>query len=308
MTTSRRHKKQWQHALRDYSYLTIATLIGAFGWVFLLLPNHITLGGITGIASILYWGTGVPAQWIFFGFNFILLTAALLILGWRFCVKTLYAVLTFTIFSSILEPYGLEAHLLTQQKLMATMVGGVFMGTSVGLGLVAGGSTGGSDVIAAIVRRYRNISLGHVILFCDLGIITSSYLVLKNWEEVFYGYVLLLILTFFVNYIVNSAQQSVQFFIISQHYKQIGTAINGIVERGCTTLNGSGFYSGKDVCVVFCIAKKSESRLIFDVIDEIDPDAFVAQSPCIGVYGQGFDSFKPHKHRHHALKDREQTP
>ena len=294
-TTSRRNKNKWRHLLRDYFLLTISMIIGGVGWQFLLLPNHITMGGLAGISSIVYWGTGLPAQYIFFGLNFVLLSVALWVLGWRFCVKTIYAVVVFTVVASLCEDAAMSAHLLADQKFMATVVGGVLMGTSIGLGLASGGSTGGSEVIAAIVHHYKDISLGHVILICDLTIITSSYLVLHNWEEVFYGYVLLFILSFFVDYIVNSMHMSVQFFIVSSKWRDIGEAINEYAERGCTTLDGNGFYTGKELKVVFCIAKKSESHLIFDLIDEIDPNAFVAQSPCTGVYGQGFDRFRTHK-------------
>ena len=114
-------------------------------------------------------------------------------------------------------------------------------------------------------------------------------MVLKDWEKVLYGYVLLFIVSYWVDYVVNSLHRSVQFFIISDRYEEIGQAINKIADRGCSTLNGSGFYSKKDIKVIYCIAKKSESSLIFDIIDEIDPDAFVAQSSVIGVYGHGFD-------------------
>jgi uncharacterized membrane-anchored protein YitT (DUF2179 family) len=174
-------------------------------------------------------------------------------------------------------------------------VGGVFMGTSVGLGLSAGGSTGGSDVVAAMIHKYRDVSLGHIILFCDLAIITSSYVVLRDWEKVLYGYVLLFIVSFCVDYVVNSLRRSVQFLIISEKWEEIGAAINKIADRGCSTLNGNGFYSKRDIKVIFCIAKKSESSIIFDLIDEIDPDAFVAQSAVIGVYGQGFDRVRVRK-------------
>jgi uncharacterized membrane-anchored protein YitT (DUF2179 family) len=176
-----------------------------------------------------------------------------------------------------------------------SIVGGVFMGTSVGLGLSAGGSTGGSDIIAAIVHKYRDVSLGRIILLCDMTIITSSYVVLRSWEKVLYGYVLLFIVSFCVDYVINSLRQSVQFLIISDKYQEIGEAINKIADRGCSTLNGNGFYSKKDIKVIFCIAKRSESSLIFDLIDEIDPDAFVAQSAVTGVYGQGFDRVKVRK-------------
>lgn len=290
MNLKRHSKKTIYRTIRDYGIITVGMLLGAVGLTLFLLPNEITTGGIMGIASIIYWGTGIPVQETYFVMNALLIAAALKVLGWRFCAKTIYAVSVFTLGIIVLQHMvDPKLHLLADQKFMACIVGGVFLGTSVGLGLSAGGSTGGSDVVAAIVKKYRDVSLGHCILFCDLTIITSSYVVLNDWEKVLYGYVLLFIVSYCVDYVVNSQHRSVQFFIISDHYEEIGLAINKIAERGCTILNGNGFYSKKGINVIYCIAKKSESSLIFDLIDEIDSDAFVAQSSVIGVYGYGFD-------------------
>lgn len=293
---SRRNKGKLWRQLRDYGIITIAMLLGVFGLNLFLLPNEITTGGIIGVASIVYWGTGIPVQETFFVINAVLLLVALKVLGWHFCAKTVYGVVVFTVASAVLQRVmPPDLHLLADQKFMACMVGAVFLGTSVGLGLSAGGSTGGSDVIAAMVHKYRDVSLGHIILFCDLTIITSSYVVLRDWEKVLYGYVLLFVISFVVDHIVNSLRQSVQFFIISDKYQEIGEAINEIADRGCTMLNGNGFFTKKDKKVIFCIAKKSESKFIFELIDEIDPNAFVAQSAVVGVYGQGFDHVKKHR-------------
>ena len=290
---SRRNKGKLWRQLRDYGIITIAMLLGVIGLNLFLLPNEITTGGIIGVASIVYWGTGIPVQETFFVINAVLLLVALKVLGWHFCAKTVYGVVVFTVASAVLQRVmPPDLHLLADQKFMACMVGAVFLGTSVGLGLSAGGSTGGSDVIAAMVHKYRDVSLGHIILFCDLTIITSSYVVLRDWEKVLYGYVLLFVISFVVDHIVNSLRQSVQFFIISDKYQEIGEAINEIADRGCTMLNGNGFFTKKDKKVIFCIAKKSESNFIFELIDEIDPNAFVAQS---AVVGQGFDHVKKHR-------------
>ena len=129
-------------------------------------------------------------------------------------------------------------------------------------------------------------------MFCDLIIITSSYLVLKDWEKVLYGYCFLFICSFCVDQVVNTMRRSVQFFIISDKYDVIGKAINEFVPRGCTVFDGHGFYSGKKIQALFVIAKKSESNMIFHLIDDIDPDAFVSQSSVIGVFGEGFDQFR----------------
>lgn len=296
MSAERTGGKSIYRTVRDYAIIAIAMIMGMIGLNLFLVPNEITMGGTMGIAEIVYWGTGIQTQYTYFAINAALLIAALKVLGWRFCVKTVYAVVVFTVASSVFQWLGFaNVHLLADQKFMACIVGGVFMGTSVGLGLSAGGSTGGSDVVAAMIHKYRDVSLGHIILFCDLTIITSSYVVLHDWEKVLYGYVLLFIVSFCVDYVVNSLRRSVQFLIISRKWEEIGLAINKIADRGCSTLNGNGFYSKRDIKVIFCIAKKSESAMIFDIVDEIDPDAFVAQSAVIGVYGQGFDRVRVRK-------------
>lgn len=296
MSAERTGGKSIYRTVRDYAIIAIAMIMGVIGLNLFLVPNEITMGGTMGVAEIVYWGTGIQTQYTYFVINAALLIAALKVLGWRFCVKTVYAVVVFTVASSVFQWLGFaNVHLLADQKFMACIVGGVFMGTSVGLGLSAGGSTGGSDVVAAMIHKYRDVSLGHIILFCDLTIITSSYVVLHDWEKVLYGYVLLFIVSFCVDYVVNSLRRSVQFLIISRKWEEIGMAINKIADRGCSTLNGNGFYSKRDIKVIFCIAKKSESAMIFDIVDEIDPDAFVAQSAVIGVYGQGFDRVRVRK-------------
>ena len=166
------------------------------------------------------------------------------------------------------------------------------MGGSAGLGLSCNGSTGGSDTVAAMVNKYYNISLGHAIMICDLLIITSSYWVLRDWEMVIYGYVCLFVSSLCVDHVVGTLRRSVQFFIVSDKYLELSAAINATADRGCTVIDGHGGYSGKDVHMLFVLARQRESQKIFRLIDEIDPTAFVSQSAVIGVYGLGFDRFK----------------
>ena len=277
--------------LRDYVMITIAMLSYCIGWTIFLLPNSIATGGVAGVSSILYWGTGIPAQLSYFVINAFLLIAALRILGWRFCVKTVYAVLVLTVSSAIVGGLYHE-HWLSDQPFMAAIIGAVFCGCGVGLGLANNGSTGGTDIIAAIINKYRDISLGRVIMICDIFIISCSYLVLRDFERVLYGYVVLYVTAFCIDWVVNSMRSSVQFFIISDRYKEIGERINREPHRGCTIIDAQGFYSGKEVKMLFVLAKRRQSDMIFRLINEVDPHAFVSQSAVIGVYGEGFDRFK----------------
>lgn len=278
--------------------IALAMVIGSFGWCAFLLPHHITIGGIAGIASVIQWGFDIPVQYTYLIINGILLFVALKILGWKFCVRTIFAVLVFASSTSILREVFAEHALFANEPFLACVVGGVLLGIGVSIALQYNTSSGGSDVIAAMIHKYRDISLGRVILVCDLCIITSSYLVLENWEKVIYGYIVLFVMTYMVDYLISGMRGSVQFFVISEHWGEIGTAINNDVDRGCTLIEARGFYTGKKVGMLFIIARRSEAHSIYQVIDEIDPNAFVSQGVVNGVYGMGFDRMKvPHKKR-----------
>ena len=192
--------------------------------------------------------------------------------------------------------------LLQGQPFMAIVLGAASLGSTVGLGLASNASTGGTDVVAAMINKYHDISLGKLILLVDISIVTASYLALRNWEEVIYGYVFLFIFSICVDKVVNMMHQSVQFFIISDKYEQIGRAINVNAQRGCTTISGHGFYSGREVKMLFVLARQTESGKIFSIINEIDPAAFVSQSSVIGVYGLGFDKFKAKRKKNKLMK------
>ena len=277
--------------MRDYLMIALGMIMYGIGWTVFLLPNDITTGGVPGIASLVYFATGLPVQYVYFGINFLLLLLAIRILGWKFSIKTIFAVFTLTSFLPIIQQLTDGVHLLNDQPFMACVIGASFCGGGIGIAFSSNGSTGGTDIIAAIINKYRDITLGRVMLFCDL-IISSSYFVLKDWEKVVYGYVTLYICSFVLDQVVNSARQSVQFFIISEKYEEIARHINVYPHRGATVINASGFYTGKEIKMLFVLAKKRESTIIFRLIKDIDPNAFVSQSQVIGVYGEGFDKIK----------------
>lgn len=274
---------------RDYLMIALGLILYGIGWTVFLLPNDITTGGVPGIASIVYFATGFPVQYTYFSINLILLLLSIRILGWKFSIKTVF---TLTFFLSIIQRLASGVVLLHDQPFMACVIGASLCGGGIGIAFSSNGSTGGTDIIAAIINKYRDITLGRVMLICDLIIISSSYFVLKDWEKVVYGYVTLYICSFVLDQVVNSARQSVQFFIISEKYDEIARHINVYPHRGATVINASGFYSGKEQKMLFVLAKKRESTIIFRLIKDIDPNAFVSQSAVIGVYGEGFDRIK----------------
>lgn len=276
---------------KDYLMIALGMLMYGIGWTVFLLPNDIPSGAVPGIASIVFWATGFPVQYTYLIINFLLLLLALKILGLKFCLKTIWAVAVLTILLAIIQDF-VKGSLIHDQPFMACVLGASFCGGGIGVAFSANGSTGGTDIIAAIVNKYRDISLGRVILMCDIIIISSSYLVLHDWERVVYGYVVLFVSSFVLDQVVNSARLSVQFFIISSKYEEIGRRINLDLYRGVTFIDGVGCYTHNNVKMMFVLAKKTESNTIFRLIKDIDPGAFVSQSAVIGVFGEGFDRIK----------------
>ena len=291
-------KAEMMRELRDYIFITVGLISYALGWALFLIPYQITTGGTTGIGAIIYYATGFPIQWSYFIINAVLMTFAIKILGPKFSIKTTFAIFGLTFFLWFFQmlvngPDNTPPLILGPgQDFMACMIGAVMCGAGLGVVFNCNGSTGGTDIIAAIIHKYKDVTLGRMVMLCDVIIISSCYFVFHDWRRVIFGFVTLFVIGFVLDYIVNSARQSVQFFIISDKYEEIAKHIQVYPHRGATVINASGFYTGKEIKMLFVLAKKRESTIIFRLIKDIDPNAFVSQSAVIGVYGEGFDRIK----------------
>lgn len=289
--------KLWREA-KDYIVITLGLMAYAIGWCMFLLPYQISTGGVTGISAIIYYATGIEMQISYFIINAAFLAVALYILGLKFCLKTIFSVMVLTGFLSLFQEMmkddagGLMQIIGPGQDFMACVIGSIFCGVGIAAVFIVGGSTGGTDIIAAIVNKYKTITFGRMIMMCDIIIISSCYFVFEDWRRVVFGFVTLIIISVAIDYIVNSARQSVQFLIFSQKYEEIGEAVMTEVKRGVTVLDGTGFYSKQPVKVLCILAKKSEAIHIFRLVKDIDPKAFISQSNVVGVYGEGFDQIK----------------
>jgi len=175
---------------------------------------------------------------------------------------------------------------------MACIIGAAMCGVGLGITFNYNGSTGGTDIIAAIVNKYKDVSLGRMIMICDVVIISSCYFIFHDWRRVIFGFVTLFIIGVVLDWIINSARQSVQFLIFSKKYDEIADHIIKDTNRGVTVLDGTGWYSKGNVKVLVVLAKKRQSLDIFRMVKRIDPNAFISQSSVIGVYGEGFDKLK----------------
>lgn len=287
--------------LRDYLQMLLGTVIYTIGYTTFLLPYKIVSGGVTGISTLIYYMTGFPAGNTYLIINIALLLMAMRILGWRYLVRTIIVTLLISTSIGIMQAQLTEIaadgtpklmHILGEQKFMACVIGAFLEGLGLATIFLAGGSTGGTDIIASAINKYWNISLGRLLLMLDIVIIGGSYLIEHDIETMVVGYLAMFISLNFLDYVINSARQSVQFIIISEHYDEIAEEVNTKLERGVTVLAGEGFYSKEKRQVLLILAKKYESRSIFQLIKRIDPRAFVSMSNVEGVFGEGFDVIK----------------
>ena len=290
----------WQ-LLRDYLQMLLGTVIYTIGYTTFLLPYKIVSGGVTGVSTIFFYLTGFPAGNTYFVINIFLLLIAMRILGWRYLVRTIIVTSLISAAIGIMQTHLTEIgpdgtatlkHIVGEQKFMACVIGAFLEGLGLAIIFLAGGSTGGTDIIASSINKYWNISLGRLLLMLDIFIIGSSYFIGHELETMVVGYVAMLISTTFLDYVINSARQSVQFIIISEHYEEIAEEVNTQLERGVTVLSGEGFYSKEQRKVLLILAKRYESRSIFQLIKRLDPQAFVSMSNVEGVFGEGFDPIK----------------
>ncbi|HEY5499787.1 MAG TPA: YitT family protein [Bacteroidales bacterium] len=276
---------------KEYLTILVGLALYALGWTGFLLPHEITTGGVTGIGALIFFAKGVPVAVTYFLINIFLLILSVILFGWKFSVKTIFGVFTLTFFLSVAQSL-ITKPLLVEEPFMACVVGGVLTGVGIGIVFTANGSTGGTDIIAKILNKYRNITLGRGILYSDLIIISSSYILFQSIEKIIFGITTLVISTYFIDFVVNGVRQSVQFLIFSREYEEIAKRISLEAHRGVTVLDGMGWYSKEQVKVLVVLARKNESVKIFRIVKQTDPQAFVSQSSVIGVYGQGFDIIK----------------
>jgi uncharacterized membrane-anchored protein YitT (DUF2179 family) len=276
--------------VKDYVTIVFGLVLYAFGWTAFLLPNQITTGGVTGIGALVYYATGtIPIAVTYASINSILLLISIKLLGLKFSVRTIFGVAVLTVLLSVFQHYIKKGFV--DEPFMATVIGAILCGAGVGVVFTSNGSTGGTDIVAALINKYRNITIGRAILYSDVMIILSSYFVFHSIEKIVYGLTVMAIMTYTLDLVINGNRQSVQFLIFSNKYAEIADRIIQL-PRGVTVVDGMGWYSKQPTKVLLILAKRSESVAIFRLVKEIDPNAFVSQSPAIGVYGQGFDQIK----------------
>ena len=294
--------------VKEYLIITFGLLIYTAGWAIFLTPNNLIGGGVSGISAIIQYATGIKMGYSYFVINAVLLIISLFIIGPSFGVKTVYAIILasvcLNVFQTIMPESIIQDFALSNGKLMCSIIGGSMAGLGIGLSISQGGSTGGTDIVALIITKFRNISPGRIILTMDVFIIASSLLFPSydtagqaisfdtKFSIAVYGMIIVTVCGYVVDLYLAGSKQSVQLFILSRHYEEIADMIAKDFHRGVTVLNGEGWYTKQPASVLMVITRKTDLNLLLRSIKRVDPEAFLSISSVSGVYGQGFDSIK----------------
>ncbi|NMB05328.1 MAG: YitT family protein [Bacteroidales bacterium] len=276
---------------KDYLVITVGLMLFSIGFTGFIMPNEIVVGGLGGVGLLLKYAFGLPVFMTFLVGNGLMMVVAWFILGKGYVFKALYGVVGVTLLMAVAENLITEAIIHTD-PLIASIIGAVFSGTGLGLIYTRNASTGGTDILGAIITKYRYISMGRGLLYIDLVIVGSSYLLFQSFEKIIYGLIVVSVMYYTVDLVINGARQSVQFIIFSTRYNEIASHVNSELDRGCTVLEGTGWYSQQPQKVLIILARKTESTSIFRLVKRIDENAFISQSNVVGVYGKGFDQMK----------------
>lgn len=280
--------------LKEYLVITIGIFFYCFSWTSFLIPNGIAGGGVTGLATVIFYATNglIPVSYMYCAINLCLVIIGTLILGKGFGAKTIYCIILATLLLRFL-PDLITWTSDIDESFINSLIGGSIGGIGIYIVFSQGGSTGGTDIIALIIAKYREVSPGRVFLYCDLIIIGSIiFLPDKSLQDVVYGYIQMVSFSYTLDLLLTGNKQSVQILVFSQKYDEIADLVINDMKRGVTALSATGWYSKSESKVLIIIVRKNQLNEVTRMIKSVDNKAFISVTQAMSVYGQGFEQIK----------------
>ena len=310
--------------IKEYLLMTFGMFCYAFGWQMCVLPAGGMGGGAAGLATLI--NAILPASLagglltignLIFIINCILLVLGVMIVGWKFGIKTLYCILMMSVMFnlvSLLPPdtvvnvfKGVDAW-----RILMVVLGAASCGVGIAVSFMQGGSTGGTDIVAMIINKFRTVSYGKVLLMTDCGILISSVLLTTTvsmaddaglidmhviqplapeaFARMVYGFVMIAVIGYTVDFVQSGNQQSNQIMIFCKNYEAMAEMIKTKANRGATLIDAMGWYSKTPSKAVMVVCRKRDTSMILKLVREQDSNAFLTVGSVMGVYGQGFDA------------------
>lgn len=263
--------------------ITIGAILMGVGLEIFLVPNQVIDGGIVGISIMLSHLTGIKLGLIIFLLNIPFFFIGYKQIGKTFAISTMYGIFILSITTALLHPVPA----FTQDILLASVFGGIVLGIGVGIVIRYGGSLDGSEVLAILANKKLPFSVGEIIMFINLFILGSAGFVF-TWDRAMYSLIAYFVAFKTIDITITGLEESKSVWVISDNYRQIGDSINSRLGRGVTYLSGEGAYSGEDKKVIFCVINRLEEAKLKEIVEGLDPSAFLAVGDIAEVRGGRF--------------------
>ncbi|MDR2530384.1 MAG: YitT family protein [Oscillospiraceae bacterium] len=270
-----------------YVRLLAGSAIYAAGFAFFLYPAHLVSGGVTGVSQIVNIATGFPVGLALIILNIPIFTAGFMKLGVKFMVDSLIATVFISVSIDLLTPYS---KLLTHDTLLASIAGGAIDGVGMGIALGTGATTGGTDIIAKLVRRARqDFNIGQILLAINVVIVGTYAVLFNDYERALYAAMAMVVSSHMIDVMIYGFNYGKLVYVISERYEAIGSAITESLKRGATQLDGRGVYSGQERPILMVAIKRGQIIQLKNIVKQIDPQAFVIVTETKEVLGVGFE-------------------
>ena len=305
--------------LKEYLLMTFGMFCYAFGWLECVLPAGGMGGGAAGLATLINAILpGSIASFLTIGtlvfiINVILLVFGVMIVGWKFGIKTLYCIVMMSVMFNLVETqldpllvYNVLANV-DAPNLLLVIAGAASCGLGIAVSFMQGGSTGGTDIVAMIINKFRTVSYGKVLLMTDCGILIGSLFLTTNvaiagiptdieplsslaFARVIYGFIMIAVIGYTVDFVQSGNQQSNQIMIFCKDYEAMAEMIHTKAHRGATLIDAMGWHTKTPSKAVLVVCRKRDTSTILKFVREQDPNAFITVGSVMGVYGQGFNA------------------
>lgn len=274
-----------KNAFRNYFFALIGIILTAFGYSMFYLPPKIVSGGVTGLSTIIYHALSISPALSYAVINLLLLIVSFRVLGKKFIINTLIGAGLMSAFTEVFS----HVPKITEDVVLCSIFGAVFYGFGVGLALVYGFSTGGTDILARFIQHYfPHAQIGTLLLFVDGVIILLGVFVIGNIELSLYGIISLFISSFSVNYLIRRLNVSKLAFVITEKGEECQKTLINSLPRGITVFDAEGAYTGDRKTVLMSALKEKEIPRFQNLLTAVDPDVFIIYSESEQIFGNGF--------------------
>ena len=292
------------NSIRDWAAIIAGIAIYAIGFTVFILPHHIVIGGMAGFSTLIYYATGglLPVAVVMYGTNIILLVCGYKYLGKGFVLRTIFGTTMLSMLIGMVEGYFTSHPPLVTSTPMSVMMGGVLLGLGIGIYYSHHGTTGGTDIVAAIMAHKTDVSMGRVMMIIDVTIVALSFFlpfdgdmearIQARTETIIFGLLAIVLYSWLADKYIAQEKQTIQFIILSEKWDEMAYRITHETGRGATDWDAQGYWTGNEKKMMLVWCRQVDTYNICRIAHEVDPTAYVTTSTVRSVYGNGFDRLK----------------